>query len=267
MYNIHIDNHSKNKLFGCSPVACQEGNVEKIFCRHCGKVTSVGMFCSQHCEVESYYIAKTNVVRRGKKISTFLIVFFTSIFVAFAGVNVEAISMAHSINGIPGGVGAIIGEAEAECYAGKVALAEAIRNRLKEQKNFKGIYGLRAKKRIIKAPKYVKKQSHKAWEESKESNLTKGATVWGNEDDLKKFAGMAWFKHFSMTTKIGNHYFFAENKSGVKKSVGKKAHKSTKVRSKKSKKKVMGKTAKKKVVGKKIQKKRGTHESNSKTHG
>jgi len=107
-------------------------------------------------------------------------------------------------------VNAIIGEAESEPIIGKVALAEVIRNK----GNLKGVYGLKSP-RVRLASRAVRKDCELAWAK-KGTNLTHGATVWGNRQDVLKWESKAkknprhWFNRMKQTAQIGRHYFFRE---------------------------------------------------------
>jgi len=94
---------------------------------------------------------------------------------------------------------AIIGEAEGEPFIGKVAVAEAIRNR----KTLKGVYGLRSP-RVKKASKKVWLEAERAWLESEKSNLVKGADHWESID----FKVPGWAKGMIVTAQIGKHTFY-----------------------------------------------------------
>ena len=101
-------------------------------------------------------------------------------------------------------VRAIMGEARGEPFIGKVALAEAIRNR----GHLRGVYGLKVPmSKLNKEPAWVWADARRAWEESKKTNLTKGASFWENTDD---FGMPYWSKGMVMTAKIGRHRFFRE---------------------------------------------------------
>jgi len=110
-------------------------------------------------------------------------------------------------------VNAIIGEAEAEPMAGKIAIAEVIRRR----GSLRGIYGINSP-RVRLASRTVRKDCELAWAK-KGTNLTRGATVWGNADDVRKWKTRAkkyprhWFNRMHQTAQIGRHFFFAERKS------------------------------------------------------
>lgn len=108
-------------------------------------------------------------------------------------------------------INAIIGEAENQGTEGMSALAHAIRNRAKAQKDlFKGVYGEHAPR--VKARKYSPKtfmQAVKAWEESAHTpDPTHGATGWGNAKDLQIFKRAKWFKKAIITAKIKDHFFY-----------------------------------------------------------
>jgi len=102
---------------------------------------------------------------------------------------------------------ALVGEVEGENFLTKKATAECLRNR----GNLKQVYGYYSK-RIPKASKKVWEDSKKAWAESAHSDLTKGATVWGNAADVRKFKTQKWFRSYYQTAKVGGHYFFALRK-------------------------------------------------------
>ena len=96
-------------------------------------------------------------------------------------------------------VRAIIGEAEGESFKGKVAVAEAIRNR----GTLRGVYGFKAK-RVDQAPDWVWREARRAWKKSKQSNLVKGATHFESTD----FPIPGWSKKMRMTAHIGKHKFY-----------------------------------------------------------
>lgn len=99
----------------------------------------------------------------------------------------------------------IIGEAEAESQTGKIAIAEAIRNR----GTLKGVYGARSKRVINKL--YTNKTyllAKAAWFDSLNTDYVKGADHWGSDSDIVKFKKESWFKNCKQTARIGNHSFF-----------------------------------------------------------
>ena len=97
--------------------------------------------------------------------------------------------------------------------AGKIAIAEVIRRR----GSLRGIYGINSP-RVRLASRAVRKDCELAWAK-KGTNLTRGATVWGNADDVRKWKARAkkyprhWFNRMHQTAQIGRHFFFAERKS------------------------------------------------------
>lgn len=98
---------------------------------------------------------------------------------------------------------AIVGEAEGESYVGKVAIAEAIRNR----GTLKGVYGVNSL-RLAKSPKWVWKDAEKAWRESAHTNLVNGADHWESTD----FKVPSWAKKMTKTATIGKHVFYRGGK-------------------------------------------------------
>jgi len=94
---------------------------------------------------------------------------------------------------------AIIGEAENQGLVGMTAVGEAIRNR----GHLKGVYGVKSK-RVNKAPKWVYKQAEKAWDDSANTNLVKGADHWESTD----FKQPSWSINMKETAKIGKHRFY-----------------------------------------------------------
>ena len=95
---------------------------------------------------------------------------------------------------------AIVGEASGEPYEGMVAVGEAIRNR----GHLKGVYGLRAT-HSDREPKWVWDRATRAWEASRTSNLTKGATNW---EAIETFGKPYWTKGMVKTAKVGSHSFY-----------------------------------------------------------
>lgn len=97
-------------------------------------------------------------------------------------------------------VRAIVGEAAGEPYIGKVALAEAIRNR----GHLGGVYGYKRTDFIAKQPKKVFEDALKAWEKSKTTNLVNGADHWESID----FPRPWWAAGAIETARIGKHVFY-----------------------------------------------------------
>lgn len=109
---------------------------------------------------------------------------------------------------------AILGEAEGESYAGKVALAYALKNRGK----LTGVYGHKAI--ILRSGAYfrgdrrlnekVVKEAQKAlqWANSHPfDDPTCGATHWEN---VKAFGVPYWAKDMLETYRLGNHVFYLQ---------------------------------------------------------
>jgi hypothetical protein len=84
-------------------------------------------------------------------------------------------------------VRAIVGEAAGQPYIVKIGVAEAIHNR----GTLKGVYGLNAAHNRTE-PAWVWRDARVAWAESKRTNITHGATHFGNRSDVAKgtFAGL-----------------------------------------------------------------------------
>lgn len=94
---------------------------------------------------------------------------------------------------------AIVGEAANQPYVGQVALAEAIRNR----GTLQGVYG--ARRDTSREPEWVFERAEKAWNESKTTNLVKGATHWEN---VKQFGMPYWADTMQITKVYADHTFF-----------------------------------------------------------
>ena len=103
----------------------------------------------------------------------------------------------------------LIGEASNQGARGMQAVAEVLRRR----GSIKGFYGLKAK-HVDRQPKWVWAQAKKAWEQSRTSNLTNGATLFENEE---AFGKPYWAKKLKPVAKIGSHVFYAEHKAKRKK--------------------------------------------------
>ena len=97
-------------------------------------------------------------------------------------------------------VQAIVGEAAGESFKGKLALAEALRNR----GTLNGVFGYQRKNFIKKQMPYAGEESRKAWQASKYTNLVKGADHWESVD----FKTPEWAKDMKETARIGKHRFF-----------------------------------------------------------
>ena len=103
-------------------------------------------------------------------------------------------------------VRAIVGEAAGEPYLGKVALAEALRNR----GTLRGVYGAKRAEFIKKQPKKVHSDALKAWRESARTSYTKGARHWESTD----FKVPYWAKKMEPSFRVGKHIFYVENNKG-----------------------------------------------------
>jgi hypothetical protein len=97
-------------------------------------------------------------------------------------------------------VRAIIGEAADQGYEGMLAVACAIRNR----GTLKGVYGLGAK-HIDKEPEWVWDLARKAWKNSAECDVTKGADHWEN---IKAFGKPYWADKCEKTYTHKDHVFY-----------------------------------------------------------
>ena len=109
---------------------------------------------------------------------------------------------------------AIIGEAEGESYAGKVALAYALQNR----GSIRGVYGYKAISTRLggyyrgdrKIAEGTVKEAIKAlkWANSHpEADTTSGADHW---EAVGRFGEPYWAKSMIKTVKIGAHQFYKE---------------------------------------------------------
>ena len=105
----------------------------------------------------------------------------------------------------------IIGEASNQGYDGMLAIACAIRNRMKDSyyKNdpLNGAYGKNAE-HIGSEPKEIWKLANQAWSESSTVDITNGAIIWGTLSDIAKFKSQGWFKNVVQTLHIKDHTFF-----------------------------------------------------------
>jgi hypothetical protein len=78
-------------------------------------------------------------------------------------------------------VRAIVGEAAGQPYIVKLGVAEAIHNR----GTLAGVYGLTAAHNRTE-PAWVWRDGRRAWEQSKNTRITQGATHFGNRADVLK---------------------------------------------------------------------------------
>lgn len=97
-------------------------------------------------------------------------------------------------------VRAIYGEACGESYAGKLALAGALRNR----GHVGGVYGLRSPQ-LAKIEPRAWAACVRAWSESRTNDTSRGATHWGSAADLK---AAKFYRRLTPMAKIGGHTFF-----------------------------------------------------------
>lgn len=100
----------------------------------------------------------------------------------------------------------VIGEAENQGFIGMLALSHALRNR----GTLKGCYGLnspRVRHHLYSHRIYLMAQ--KVWEQSSiDYDMTRGATGWGNAQDLDKFAKCKWWRNCTITFMYRDHYFY-----------------------------------------------------------
>lgn len=109
----------------------------------------------------------------------------------------------------------VLGEYESGTLEDMTATAEALRNRMVlmgSSRALRGVYGCKAVsesvdifkrgRRVI--PDYAVKRAYKAWEASRTSNLTLGASFWESTDFKEPY----WAKSMVKTAKIGRHQFY-----------------------------------------------------------
>ena len=111
------------------------------------------------------------------------------------------------------GVHCILGEARGEGYTSLLAHAEALRNR----NNTQGVYGCQAD--LSKEMPYLKRtgiynDAIKAWQKSKHSKITHGASFWGSLIVDKKWIAKMDRNGFKQTVIIGNTAFYKKIKKG-----------------------------------------------------
>lgn len=120
---------------------------------------------------------------------------------------------------------AIVGEASSEGYPGMLAIACAIRNKIKDSEYkydpLHGVYGKNAG-HIDKETAATFDMAKKAWDDSKTRDTTGGAIIWGNNSDVKKWKDEAlknskfWFNNVEETMTLEGHAFFKVKKRGTK---------------------------------------------------
>lgn len=104
----------------------------------------------------------------------------------------------------------IIGEAENQHYSGMLAIACAIRNR----HTLEGVYGLKAPRVVNhKYSANTFRKAKLAWSNSKDYDVTNGATHWEN---VNAFGKPYWIKSMKMTVIIGDHRFYKPIEKGIK---------------------------------------------------
>lgn len=94
----------------------------------------------------------------------------------------------------------IVGEAADQGLVGMIAVAEAIRNR----GTLSGVIGCSRKGFFMEQPDTVKKNAMFAWEQSRNSNLTNGATHWESTD----FEVPYWANEDNKRAQVGKHVFY-----------------------------------------------------------
>lgn len=102
---------------------------------------------------------------------------------------------------------AIIGEAENQGQMGMLAVACAIRNR----GSLKGIFGMRSSRVVQhKYSKEIYEDALKAWRDSANHDITRGATHWEN---IKAFGRPYWVNGMIETYVYKDHVFYKEDRS------------------------------------------------------
>ena len=108
-------------------------------------------------------------------------------------------------------INAIVGEASNQGYQGMLAIACAIRNRMKDSyyrnRPLQGVYGKNASHNSSESPR-IWEEAKKAWADSASKDITGGAIIWGNDSDIQTFRTQEWFNNVEQTVKIGAHTFF-----------------------------------------------------------
>lgn len=97
-------------------------------------------------------------------------------------------------------VAAILGEASNQGQRGLLAVACAIRNR----GTLTGVYGVN-NPIVLRASPTLRAQAIRAWRQSARTDITGGATYWGNKTDIQT---AKFYARLTFTRKIGDHYFF-----------------------------------------------------------
>lgn len=95
----------------------------------------------------------------------------------------------------------ILGEAAGEGLTGMLAVAEAMRNR----GTIQGVHGCKRKAFAMAQSEKLKNLAVYAWEQSKHTDLTKGADHWEN---VNAFGVPSWAHSMKRTAVIGQHTFW-----------------------------------------------------------
>ena len=108
-------------------------------------------------------------------------------------------------------INAIVGEAGNQGYQGMLAVACALRNRMRvpyyRDNVLSGVYGANAK-HLSKESRETFRLAEKAWIDSKMNNIVGSAYIWGTDSDIRKFRTQDWFNNMVPVVKIGDHTFF-----------------------------------------------------------
>lgn len=114
---------------------------------------------------------------------------------------------------------AIVGEASNQGYDGMYAIACALRNRSKDpyykHNILKGVFGSKRTPDWYAGEMSSFSDAQSAYElafKNGGQDVTNGATLWGNANDVQLFKQQSWFKNVHLTKQIGSHYFFANNR-------------------------------------------------------
>jgi len=98
----------------------------------------------------------------------------------------------------------IVGEASGQSYQEQVAIAEALRNR----NSTRGVYGCTAKHNATE-PAWVWTRCKKAWLESANTDLVKGADHW----ESTNFKTPYWASQMTVTAQVGSTKFYKSKKA------------------------------------------------------
>ena len=98
----------------------------------------------------------------------------------------------------------IVGEASGQSYQEQVAISEALRNR----NTTRGVYGCTAKHNKTE-PAWVWTRCKKAWLESANTDLVKGADHW----ESTNFKTPYWASQMTVTAQVGSTKFYKSKKA------------------------------------------------------